>query len=478
MISPIEMRVLDRNAQFAGISALDLMEAAGRAVAEVARSEFSAAGKRVLIVCGPGNNGGDGLAAARHLANDARVTVLLARSSDQFSTPEAQANFERLRDVQILAGLDRSEETIAQADLIIDALLGIGVEGTPREPFASLIHQINAEGKPILSIDVPSGFGTPLMVRPTVTVALHDVKEGMATENSGRIRVVDIGIPPNVANRIGPGEFLLYPVPKATSHKGQNGRLLVIAGGPYTGAPALVGFGALGIGVDLVHIATPALAATVVASYSPTFIVHPLVGHRLLREDLRQIQELVPRADAVAIGPGLGEVDGTLEAVREVVRNLAIPLVIDADAIKAVAADPKCLVGKRAVLTPHSREFQTLTGKSLPETPEERGDIVRETAKSLGVTILLKGPVDIVTDGTRMKFNYTGNPGMTGGGTGDVLCGLTAGLIAKGMAPYDAARLAAFTNGAAGDLAFKEKSYGLTAVDVADNLGRVLAKFL
>jgi NAD(P)H-hydrate epimerase len=478
MISPVEMRVLDRNAQYAGISTLELMEAAGKAVAEVARSEFSVTGKRVLVVCGPGNNGGDGLVTARFLANDAHVTVLLARSPDQFSTPEAQTNFERLREVQILAGLDRSEEAIAQAGLIIDALLGIGVEGSPREPFASLIRQMNASGKPILSIDVPSGFGTGLMIRPTVTVALHDVKEGMAPENSGRILTVDIGIPPDIANRIGPGEFLLYPAPKPASHKGQNGRLLVIAGGPYTGAPALVGFGALGIGVDLVHIATPALAATVVASYSPTFIVHPLVGHRLLREDLRQIQELTSRADAVAIGPGLGEAEGTLEAVREIVRNLPMPMVIDADGIRAVAGDPKCLAGKRAVLTPHSREFQTLTGKSLPDGPEERGEIVRATAKLLAATILLKGPVDVVSDGTRLKFNYTGNPGMTAGGTGDVLCGLTAGLIAKGMSLYDAARLAAFANGAAGDLAFKEKSYGLTAVDVADNLGRVLAKFL
>lgn len=472
------MRILDRNAQHAGISALDLMENAGKAVADVARSELSVAGKRVLVVCGPGNNGGDGLVAARHLAKDAHVTVLLARAPDDFSTSEARANFEHLRDVQILAGLDRSEEAIAQADLILDALLGIGGEGPPREPFASLIRRMNASGKPILSVDVPSGLGTGLAIRPTVTVALHDVKEGMTSENSGRIRIADIGIPPEVAARIGPGEFLLYPVPKATSHKGQNGRLLVIAGGPYTGAPALVGFGALGIGVDLVHIATPALAATVVAGYSPAFIVHPLVGHRLLREDLRQIQELTPRADAVAIGPGLGEAEGTLEAVREVVRNLSIPMVIDADAIKAVAADPKCLVGKKAVLTPHSREFQTLTGKALPDAPEERGEIVREAAKSFGATILLKGPVDIVTDGGRLKFNRTGNPGMTVGGTGDVLCGLSAGLIAKGMAIYDAARLAAFVNGAAGDLAFKEKSFGLTAVDVADNLGRVLAKYL
>src|SRR2546423_5056464 len=291
------------------------------------------------------------------------------------------------------------------------------------------------------------------MARPPGPAAHHDVKGGTPPANGGRIRIADIGTPSKVTTMIGPGEFLLYPVPRATSHKGENGRLLVIAGGPYTGAPALVGFGSLGIGIDLVHIATPASAATVVASYSPTFIVHPLVGHRLLREDLRQIFELTPRVDAVAIGPGLGDASGTLEAIREAVRSIPLPMVLDADAIKAIAADPKCLVGKKAVLTPHSREFQLLSGKALPDAPEERAEMVRETAKALGVTILLKGHVDIVTDGMRLKFNYTGNPGMTAGGTGDVLCGLTAGLIAKGMAPYDAARLAAFTDGGAGDLA-------------------------
>src|SRR3989441_1166718 len=380
MISPAEMRVLDRNAQYFGVSILELMENAGKAVADAARSEFAAAGKSVLVLCGTGNNGGDGLVAARHLAKDARVTVLLARSPDQFATPEAAKNFERLRDVQILAGLDKSEEGIAAADLLIDALLGIGGEGPLR--------------------------------------------------------------------------------------------------GPYTGAPALVGYGALGVGADLIHVATPALAASVVASYSPMFIVHPLVGHRLLREDMRQIVDLAARADAIAIGPGLGDAEGTLDAVKEIVRSVSLPLVVDADAVRAVASDPKCLVGKRAVITPHSREFQTLTGRALPDAPEERAEIVREAARAFGATILLKGHVDIVTDGTRVKFNYTGNPGMTVGGTGDVLCGVVTGLMSKGMSPFDAARLGAFTNGDAGDLAFKVKSYGLTSVDVAENLGRVLAEFL
>src|SRR2546421_8641784 len=196
MISPAEMRVLDRNAQYFGVSILELMENAGKAVADAARSEFGAPGKNVLVLCGTGNNGGDGLVAARHLAKEARVTVLLARSPDQFVTPEAATNFERLRDVQILAGLDKSEEAIAAADLLIDALLGIGAEGGLREPFASLVRQVNGSGKPILSVDVPSGFGTGSMVRPPWTVALHDVKEGMTPDNGGRGRIGDIGIPP------------------------------------------------------------------------------------------------------------------------------------------------------------------------------------------------------------------------------------------------------------------------------------------
>jgi NAD(P)H-hydrate epimerase len=478
MITATEMRVLDRNAQYFGVSILDLMEAAGKAVADAARDAFGASGRNVLVLCGTGNNGGDGLVAARHLAKEARVTVLLARSADQFTTDEARTNFERLRDVQILAGLDRSEDAIAKADLLIDALLGIGTEGALREPFASLIRQVNASGKPVLSVDVPSGFAADLAVRPAATVALHDVKEGMTPENSGRIIVADIGIPPKVARTIGPGEFVLYPIPRAGSHKGQNGRVLIVSGGPFTGAPALVAYGALGIGADLVHIATPALAASVVASYSPTFIVHPLVGHRLMREDLRQVLDLTAKADAVAIGPGLGDVEGTLEAIRDIVRQVTLPMVIDADAIHAVASEPKVLAGKRAVITPHSREFKVLTGKALPDSPDERAEPVREASRALGVTILLKGPVDIVSDGTRVTFNYTGNPGMTVGGTGDVLCGVVAGFIAKGMSSYDAARLGAFANGYAGDLAFKEKSYGLTATDVAEHLGHVLNEFL
>ncbi len=478
MISATEMRVLDRNAQHFGVSIFDLMENAGKAVADAALRDLQASGKKVLVICGTGNNGGDGFVAARHLANACKVTVLLARSPDQLATDEARANFARMKDVPVLEGLDKSESAMAQADILIDALLGIGVEGALREPYAALIREMNASGKPILSVDVPSGLGAEPVVKPKVTVSMYDVKEGMTTENSGTIRVADIGIPAQVARTIGPGEFLLYPVPKADSHKGQNGSLLIVAGGPFTGAPALVAMGALGMGADLVHIATPALAAQIVAGYSPNFIVHPLVGHRLLNEDVEIILELATKANALAIGPGLGDSPGTLASVRNIVKSVDMPIVFDADAIRAMGQEPTVLARKRAVATPHAREFALLTGKTLPETLEEKAKMVQEAAKALGITILLKGHVDIVSDGTRTKFNYTGNAGMTVGGTGDVLCGAVGGLLSKGAAPFDAARIAAFSNGAAGDLAFRTKSYGLTATDVADNLGRVLAEHL
>ncbi|HKZ99729.1 MAG TPA: NAD(P)H-hydrate dehydratase [Thermoplasmata archaeon] len=478
MLPAIEMRVLDRNAEHFGVSIGELMENAGRAVADLARREFGVSGKRVLVVCGTGNNGGDGLVAARHLASDCRVEVLLARPPGQFATDPARASFERLGDVPVHVGLDESEKVMARADLIIDALLGIGMDGPAREPYATLMGDMNESGKPILSVDVPSGFGTETRVRPSATIALHDAKEGMTRENAGEIHVADVGIPPRVVRSIGPGEFLLYPRPGAESHKGENGRLLIVGGGPYTGAPALVAYGALGIGADLVHIAVPAVAAQVVASYSPTFIVHPLGGTHLLQEDVRRVVELSTKADAIAIGPGLGDAPDTLEAIRQIVRSIALPTVVDADGIKGIAGDAALLRGKRAVVTPHAREFLTLTGRALPAAPEERAPLIEGAARDLGVTILLKGHVDIVSNGGRTKFNYTGNSGMTGGGTGDVLCGIVGGLLAKGAAPFDAARIAAFGNGYAGDLAFTAKSYGLTALDVAENVGRVLAEFL
>ncbi len=470
---------MDRNAEYFGVPILDLMERAGRGVADVARSEFAVKGKRVVVACGTGNNGGDGLVAARHLKDEARVTVLLAKTKADFTTREGKANLERLGDaVPIVERASDAGALFREADLVIDALLGIGLHGDVREPYAGLIREMNASGVPILSVDVPSGFEATPSVRATVTAALIDAKEGMSEANAGRVRVVDIGFPRDVMELVGPGEFLYYPVPRPDSHKGQNGRLLVVGGGPFTGAPVFVGLAAYRIGVDVVHVATPAVAFEPVAAASPNLIVHPLAGSRFLKADIGQVLEIASGMDAAVIGPGLGASDGTKEAVRQLVRSIHLPIVLDADALTAVSEDPSCLSGKQGVVTPHHKEFEVLGHAGLPQDLPGIVGATKVFAARTGFTVLLKGPTDVITDGTSHRFNKVHNVGMTVGGTGDALAGICGGLLSRRVPPFVAARMAAFANGYAGNLAFEERSYGMMTSDLIDKIPRVLKEFV
>src|SRR5437867_9863939 len=470
---------MDRNAEYFGVSILGLMEAAGRGIAEVARSEFSIAGKRVVVACGTGNNGGDGLVAARHLKGEARVSVLLAKGARGVATPEARANLEKLGPgVDVVDGPTDSEGAFRDADLIVDPLLGIGVHGEIREPYATLIREMNKSGKPILSVDVPSGFDATPTMRATVTAALIDAKEGMTPATAGRVRVVDIGFPREVMEFVGPGEFLYYPVPRPDPHKGPDGRLLVVGGGPLTGAPAFVGLAAYRIGADAVHVATPSIAFEPVAGYSPNLIVHPLPGARFLKSDVGPILEIASGVDAAVIGPGLGASDATKEAVRLLVRSLNLPLVLDADAHAAVGEDPSCLSGKRGIVTPHHKEFEVLTGTTLPAETSGRIEAARAFARKSGFTVLLKGAPDVIADGASHRLNRVHNVAMTVGGTGDSLAGICGGLLSKRVEPFIAARMAAFANGYAGNLAFEEKSYGMMTTDLIEKIPRVLKDFV
>jgi NAD(P)H-hydrate epimerase len=277
---------------------------------------------------------------------------------------------------------------------------------------------------------------------------------------------------------VGPGEFLYYPVPRPDSHKGQNGRLLVVGGGPFTGAPAFVGLAAYRIGVDVVHVATPSLAFEPVAGYSPNLIVHPLPGARFLKADLGQILEIASGMDAAVIGPGLGASDATKDAIRVLVRSLNLPMVLDADALTAAGEDLKCLNGKRGIVTPHHKEFEVLSGTTLPADLPAKIEAVKAFAKKIGFTVLLKGAPDVITDGTSHRKNKVHNVGMTKGGTGDSLAGICGALLSKRVAPFIAARMAAFANGYAGNLAFEEKSYGMMTTDLIEKIPRALKDFV
>jgi NAD(P)H-hydrate epimerase len=182
--------------------------------------------------------------------------------------------------------------------------------------------------------------------------------------------------------------------------------------------------------------------------------------------------------DAVLIGSGIGRDPLSQEAIRDFVKECTKSMVIDADAFSALSVDLDLLKGKKGIVTPHYREFTTLFGKDLPSDMDARAAAVKDAASLIGMTVLVKGMIDVISDGERIKFNRTGNPGMTVGGTGDVLAGICVGLLAKGVEPFDAARMAAYTNGSAGDLAFNDRCYGLLATDVIDNIPSVMCRAL
>lgn len=478
MIPFKEVKVLDINASYLGVPPIQLMENAGKGASEVALEKFDIKGKKVVIICGPGNNGGDGFVVARNLQEKCKAQVVLVKPREKIRSEIAKANFQKIKDSVEIVDASNLEEKIEDAELIIDAMLGIGISGEVREPYLSCIKAINTSKAKILSIDVPSGLGTEIAVHPNMTVTFHDVKEEMSKDNSGEMVIVDIGIPKEAEKFLGPGEFVYYPKPNADSHKGDNGRLLIIGGGPYTGAPALAGLAAYRMGVDLVHIATPAKTYQVIASYSPNFIVHKLSGDVLINDDLMIMKNWVDRVEAVIIGPGLGENQKTSDAIIDFIKYCQKPLVIDADAIKPISKNLKVLKNRTGVITPHAGEFKILSGEKIEPEIEKRAQQVRAFAKKTGFTILQKGNIDIISDGDKIKLNRTGNPAMTVGGTGDVLAGLVGAILSKKVSPFNSARIAAFTNGMAGDLTFRDLGYSLMSTDIIDRIPTIIKWFL
>jgi len=469
MIDPVEARVEDINAEALGIPASKLMENAGKAAAEhiMTLSEPS----RVVVICGTGNNGGDGAVIARYLDEAGwRVTLALVKLKSNTRTHTSSSNIFKLpSSVTVIE--NANPEILAGHPFLVDAMLGIGLISTPKEPYATWIRKMNDGQSKVISIDVPSGFGTELAVKPFMTISMHDSKTGMNEENSGQIKIVDIGIPKEAREFIGPGDMVHYPVPQTNSHKGQNGHLLIIGGGPYTGAPALSAFAAHAIGADLVTIATPEASASIIASYSPNFIVRKLPGDVLTTEHMSLLNPLIEDADAVLIGPGLGREQETIEAVRNLITSLSRPLIVDADALFAMTGEES--FKNPTVLTPHTREYCRLGGsQELDEAS------VYDLAGRLNATIILKKPVDIISDGQHIKKNKTGNPGMTVGGTGDVLAGIVGGLLAKGVRPFETARMGTFMSGSSGDLAFQQVGYSMTATDVIACIPSVLSRHL
>jgi NAD(P)H-hydrate epimerase len=252
------------------------------------------------------------------------------------------------------------------------------------------------------------------------------------------------------------------------SHKGDNGRILVIGGGAYVGAPALTALAALRTGADIATIATPARVSDTIASFSPNLIVSPLTSDVLVPDDVPIITELMQRHDVVVIGMGLGKNELTLRAVKAII-PICKKVVIDADALSALDLP----LDGNAIITPHAGEFERLSGHNLPEDWRKRGSVIKKFARENRVVVLLKGRIDVISDGHMVKANQSGNAGMTVGGTGDVLAGITGALYATNST-FESAATAAFINGLAGDIAFDVYGFSLLATDVIDNIPKAI----
>ena len=486
MITGKEVKVLDINAEYYGTPPDKLMEHAGKNVADYI--EKNTKNPKIVVICGPGNNGGDGFVAARYLSKKFPVTLFLVGKEEKIHTDIAHINFSKLKSLPITLydqrHLDKLFSTLTESTVIVDAMLGVGISGELRPPYDEIVSMISKlDDKLIVSVDIPTGLGTKKTVHPNTTITFHDKKPDTTETNCDQLIITDIKIPKKAQTHVGPGELsVYYPRSKKESHKGQNGRVLVVGGGPFTGAPALSALAALRTGADLSFVASPKEAARTIASFSPNLIVHSLQSETFLsNSDVATIIPLVKQVDSILIGPGLGLEEETNSAVRSIIKEAVSAskrLVIDADGIQPLFNHHHLLKDSETVITPHAKEFTKLTGEKLSLDLTEKQKQIQSWAKKLNVTLFLKGPTDVLSDGESIRLNTIHNPAMTVGGTGDVLAGIIAALLSKNVSAMNAVRIAAFLNGESGNQAFKNSSFGLLATDIIDTIPLVLNEYV
>jgi NAD(P)H-hydrate epimerase len=473
MITSDRMAAVDRNAEALCVPRKQLMESSGNAVARAVRG-LADAGASVTVVAGRGNNGGDAFVAARFL-DDYEVSVRLLGRPESIATDIARENWEALRaaECDAEAVTDSANLDLGDPDVVVDAMLGTGVTGALREPEATAAKAVNDLDASVLSVDVPSGVDADtgesagVAVDADRVVTFHDEKPGLSALDA-EVTVADIGIPAAAERFTGPGDLLALDRP-SQSHKGDFGEVLVVGGGPYTGAPALAAQSALRAGADLVRVACPEAVAREIQGYSENLILRPYDGERLASEHVEDVLSLAADHDVAVLGPGLGDHEETLAAVAEFLERYDGTAVVDADALQVV---PEVDTEATLLCTPHQGELRKMGGET-DEDWRTRADLASDFAAELGHVLLVKGAYDVIAAGDETRVNRTGNPGMTVGGTGDVLAG-AAGALACVLSPFQAAAVAAYANGRAGDAAVEENGYGLLATDLIDRLPAAL----
>jgi hydroxyethylthiazole kinase-like uncharacterized protein yjeF len=505
VLNSAQMREADRRTiEEIGIPSLVLMENAGRQVVAAMEAMYSdLADRQVAVLCGRGNNGGDGFVVARTLLQrGVDVSVFLIGSVAEVRG-DARTNLEILGrlgltvvEVADSQAWELHFAEVSDCTLIVDAMFGTGLSAPVSGFIESVIADVNASAIPVVAIDLPSGLsadsadpiGDSIEASLTVTLAAPKLPLVLppAETRAGDIVIADIGIPSDILDTLeGPRVELLtrgsmreLVSPRAPeSHKGDFGRVLIVAGSRgKTGAAHLAAIGALKSGAGLVTIATPATCLPIIAAMAPEYMTEALdeTDEGLDPSGVDRVLELA--RDVIAIGPGLGQAPATREFVRRLVDRATMPLVIDADGLNAFGDDPDRLAGREGrevIITPHSGEMARLLGMSTDEVQSSRLEIARNFAVAHRVYVVLKGHRTLVaTPDEKIFINPTGNPGMATGGTGDVLTGMIAAWLAQLLDAEAACKLAVFLHGMAGDLAeADEGEVAMTSMDVAGHLG-------
>jgi NAD(P)H-hydrate epimerase len=501
-----QMREADRQTiDEVGIPSIVLMENAGRQAVAAMEAAFDDLGSsHVGVLCGRGNNGGDGFVVARTLAQRGIEATVFLLGSVADVRGDARTNLEILGRVGVtVVEVTTAQEwelhftEVSECELIVDAIVGTGFHGPLTGLLETVVADVNGLGVPVVAIDLPTGVsadshevdGEAIEASMTVTLAAPKIPLILppADAYGGDLVIADIGIPASVIDEIdGPWLELLtrermrelVPVRAADSHKGDFGRVLVIAGSVgRTGAAHLAALGALKSGAGLVTVATPRSCLPTIAMMMPEYMTEPLEETSTGGIDFAAADRVLDReADVICIGPGLGQDPSTAAFVQAVVERSGVPLVIDADALNAFGGDPDRLAGRDGVdmiITPHPGEMARLLGVSIEQVQSDRLEHAREFAASHRVHVVLKGHRTVIAGPESRSFiNLTGNAGMATGGTGDLLTGMIGAWFAQLLDAEAACKLAVYLHGTAGDLAeADEGDVALLPTDIAGRLG-------
>lgn len=499
LVTSSEMRDIDRKAAGVyGTATLDLMENAGKGLAN-AILKYYPDSKRIAIFCGKGNNGGDGLVAARYLSDKTDVVVFLLCGKNEISG-DARVNLDKFKgklfEIKTEEDFKKKISEAAAADVIVDAILGTGLKSALSGHFRDVVEGINSIEKKVISADIPSGINSDTgqvmggAVKADLTVTFGIPKVGLylfpGREFAGDIEVVDIGFPDALISdeeiKTGIIEQAdvapLFPEKKIDTHKGSYGHLLVMAGSlGKTGAAAMVATAALRAGAGVVTLAVPKNLQSIYEMKLTEVMTEPLSEAEkcCIGEDaLREVLKLAENKSAVAIGPGISPTPSAVKVMGGLIEKLTQPVVIDAGGIDAVVAKADILKNAQGprVITPHPGEMGRLLGLSSREVQTDRVGIARRFAQDNNVCVVLKGAHTVIAAPEGKVFiNTTGNPGMATAGTGDVLTGIIGGFLAQGFDAEKAAIAAVYLHGHAGDLIRDVKGeYGIMATDLIDKI--------